>query len=134
VEAFQMRCASCGREFDNAKVANSVESFFNQLLTIKNAKDRENYIKSFPIPNTKEDLLEFAIAASSQLMPINPFHYYLMLCSWGLWRGPDELHLNRAWKAKLIQVYKKARLSMAASDPQGFAAIKTILREAHITV
>lgn len=55
-------------------------------------------IRNFPIPNTKEDIIEFMILASSNIL------------------GEDERDIYEAWLAKFEQAYQKA-LILFAGDP-----------------
>jgi hypothetical protein len=85
-------------------------------------------IENYPLPNTKEDLTEFAILAGSKIAKVSPIAALFFNT------GKYKKEWNVIWTKKCRQLYKKAQLSMAASDPQGFAAIKEILREAHVTL
>lgn len=60
-------------------------------------------ISSFPVPNTKEDLLEFLSIASSEAKK--------KLSMFIMHAHPDAV-LKKAWKSKCEQVITKARLSM----------------------
>jgi len=64
VNPFQVICKECGHEFRNIEANNCLKQLEVKLNKIK--EDVENYeekvsnvIKTHPIPNTKEDLLEF---------------------------------------------------------------------------
>jgi hypothetical protein len=85
-------------------------------------------IENYPLPNTKEDLTEFAILASSKIAKVSPIAALFFNT------GKYKKEWNTIWTKKCKQLYKKAQLSMAASDPQGFAVIKDILREAHVNL
>ena len=75
VSSFTAICPSCGYEFRDANVSSTVRSFTN-----------------YPIPNTKEDIFEFMLLASSNISGIS-----------------DKTLLN-AWLVKIEQAYKKAHL------------------------
>ena len=77
------------QEFDKQKLARKV-----------------NLIKNFPIPNTKEDLTEFAFLISTNLQDVS------------------ELVLRPVWISKLEQVYQKAKILMP-NDP-AFARISAL--------
>lgn len=73
VEAGSGKCAECGYVFTNVKTNSSAERFAKELATLiskhKGAKSNEEqeqrdreineYIKNFPLPTSKEDMLEF---------------------------------------------------------------------------
>lgn len=58
-------------------------------------QEKANTITNYPIPNTKEDIMEFMLLASSNVNK----------------KGEDDVVLT-AWISKLDQVYEKAKLSM----------------------
>lgn len=73
VEAGSGKCAECGYVFTNVKTNSSAERFAKELAALiskhKGAKSNEEqeqrdreineYIKNFPLPTSKEDMLEF---------------------------------------------------------------------------
>lgn len=73
IEAGAVKCAECGYVFTNVKTNNSAERFAKELATVldkhKNARyntetavrDTEirEFIRNFPLPTAKEDMLEF---------------------------------------------------------------------------
>lgn len=81
IPSFSTKCEFCGHEFRNASVANSVKVFFEKLENLENnrkdsftsklfagvvddvAQKKAELVASFPIPNTKEDILEFLAMA-----------------------------------------------------------------------
>lgn len=68
----------------------------------ENQKEREiiNLILNYPIPNAREDILEFVFLISSNIESK---------------RGNSEA-LSKAWIAKFEQVYKKAEITLKDSD------------------
>jgi hypothetical protein len=82
-------------------------------------------IEGFPIPNGKEDIVEFIITASSRIKPL-PGMMELM----GRMAPPSERNsikvLNDAWSAKLEQAYTKAKMSFG-SDKTAIAQIEEII-------
>lgn len=78
-------------------------------------KDREkaNLIQNFPIPNTKEDILEFALLVSAN---INAKNAVLNVVS-------------KAWMAKLNQVYQKAEISFNGNSD--FEKIRSIYQQVY---
>lgn len=71
-------------------------------------QQKANLIINFSVPNTKEDILEFMILASSNI---------------DVKKGLDD-EVSKAWLSKLEQVYEKAKILMGNSPE--FAQIKGI--------
>lgn len=73
IDSFTSKCPYCGHEFRDAQVSRSVTDFSNLLqdLALKERSEstlhtkKLSLIKSYPIPNTKEDLIEFALLCST---------------------------------------------------------------------
>ena len=64
VQSFKTTCSDCGHEFRGTKGVSSILALTKKIDAINfNVKDYddviEGIISNFPIPNTKEDLLEF---------------------------------------------------------------------------
>ena len=93
LEAFAINCPSCGYELRGSSTTNAVQEFATKLNAVTTEYQKANLIRAFPIPNTKEDIFEFMILASSNI---------------------DE-HPNKdvfdSWVAKFEQCYEKAKLS-----------------------
>ena len=66
INTFLSKCESCGTEFRGLEVAKSVKEFA-QKLTETDTDQRIALIKAFPIPNIKEDIIEYMILASSNI-------------------------------------------------------------------
>ena len=135
IESFTTRCPSCGFEFRDAQASSAVKEFAHQLQEIesrrkpKNAitgiaavfgakesvdEQKINLIRSFSVPNTKEDVFEFMILASSNIDE-------------SLYSNNTETtekSVSNAWIAKADQVYHKAQL--AFGDDPDFARIQEI--------
>lgn len=104
LKSFETHCSSCGLEIRNVKVSNSVEELARKIQEIESQRTTEkgnnliiekqlsNVIGSFPIPNTKEDILEFMILASSNIDNSN------------------------AWVVKVEQAYVKAARLLKGTD------------------
>ena len=64
-------CPSCGYEFRNVEANNSVKNLFSMVNDIYSSTDKDSVkeerlkmvINNFPIPNAKEDILEFLFLA-----------------------------------------------------------------------
>jgi RNA polymerase subunit RPABC4/transcription elongation factor Spt4 len=129
-------CPSCGHEFTNIQVSSSLQLFLEELETIKDEREKLSYIGKFPVPNTKEDILEFGIMAASQITPENTavkiFRGYLLFSTMGIlqifWKGPVAWRFNKVWRAKIKQVYTKGRIVLA-SDKAALAQVEAIVAD-----
>lgn len=92
LDAFMVNCPSCGYEIRGAEAADSVKSFAVQLANARSEAEIVSIIRHFPIPNTKEDIWEFMILASSNV------------------NQDLDGEISSAWQAKLEQVMQKSRL------------------------
>jgi hypothetical protein len=133
-ESFNTKCQECGHEFRDIQAAKSVKELSNQLENAaqKIRKERENLevtkenrflrdpnkvareiaisqasiISSFPVPNTKEDILEFlSIALPEAKKKPNDIGDPRIVLD-----GSDVL--KNTWLAKCEQVIMKAKFSM----------------------
>ena len=148
LKAFQSVCPLCGYELRNVKASNAVKEFSKKMdeieagrkqkslignvtqslvITKKDDTDEKlvNHIRNFAVPNTKEDVFEFMILASSN---INTSAIEAENSSDAGANSEEELNAikarNDAWIAKVEQVYHKAKLSFG-SDPD-FEKIQAI--------
>lgn len=125
LESFTVNCPSCGYEIRNRRATSSIQELSYKLEEIEKKREYEeppkgffafaeykqriskadeqkiNLIKNFSIPNSKEDILEFMILATSNI-------------NMSMYSSTDEptateKALNEAWNAKIKQVYVKAR-------------------------
>lgn len=92
LNAFVSSCPACGYEVRGSKASDSVYEFTLRLNQVKTVEQRVNVIRNFPIPNTREDIFEFMILASTNIS------------------GESENNVFDAWLAKFEQSYQKARL------------------------
>jgi hypothetical protein len=81
----------------------------------KTDNQRKGLIETFPIPNTKEDLLEFLILASSHIVPANGFTY----------AARKQQIWNKIWATKCRQVYTKADIAFAG-DKESLATVNNV--------
>ena len=98
--SFTAICPSCGYELRGAKAVNSVKNFAEQIEAASSVEKKIDIIKTFAIPNTKEDVQEFLILA---LCSIDMDSY-----------SSSEEHsaavlLSNAWISKFDQAYEKAK-------------------------
>lgn len=82
----------------SGKVLSIKERYNNQLVLSEIDERKISLIRSFVIPNTKEDLFEFLVLASSNIC----VKFEAL---------PPEKAVSEAWEAKFEQAYEKAKLS-----------------------
>lgn len=92
LNAFAANCPSCGYEIRGTTNSHAVQDFAAKLSKATNYQEKISIIRNFPIPNTKEDIWEFMIFASTNL-DNNP-----------------KNELSAAWQSKIEQAYQKAQL------------------------
>lgn len=125
VHSFISKCSDCGHEFRNIEAVSSIkalhlelqkgeeeernrprgwaEKLDGELAVAKAVANRQkSIITSFPVPNAKEDLLEFMSIASSEASKKLGFFIASV---------HPEAVLKNAWLAKCEQVILKSRLT-----------------------
>ena len=140
LKSFELNCPVCGYELCGAKVSSAVKEFALKLEAIESKREYEkphglfaaaeaqqrlsktdeqkiSLIKSFSVPNTKEDMLEFMILATSSL---NMRTYDS--ANTGI--SKSEKEVNAAWFSKVQQVYEKAKRTFSTDST--FEEIKTL--------
>ena len=114
VQSMQLTCPECGFEFNKKEAVSSAQKLMEKLEELDNKKTgsifkatlenktpshlKAQAISAFPIPNSKEDLIEFA-----SLCLGNTDDSFL---------GGSDLIINDAWKSKSKQVAAKIRYMM----------------------
>ena len=126
VEPMAVKCSACGYEFRNVEALKSSQRLAEKLEAIEEAyrgkkveknmgfgikqdmtifevgREQVTAIKNFPVPTTKEDLLDFAISMQSK------------------WNSSttddDQLGLKSAYKAKYDECVNKAQI-LFPNDP-----------------
>lgn len=88
--SFVTSCPACGYELRGTKVTSVVNELAQKLERTESVEQKIDLIRNFYIPNTKEDICEFFILATSNMNT----------------GGYDV----EAWYTKLEQAYQKARL------------------------
>lgn len=102
INTFLNKCESCGTEFRGLDTSKSIKEFVEKIIDADSDKERIILIKSFPIPNTKEDIMEYMILASSHIgYDENTF------------KGEDSEEYEEAWMTKFLQAYQKAKIVFA---------------------
>lgn len=136
LDAYEFVCETCGYERRGAKAPGSVHelqiklaelyarrpqrksyTIFSQMwggVQISNIDEEiVNLIKNFSIPNTKEDIMEFIILASSNIDikvygTVEGQRYEMA--------NPAQREISDAWLAKFEQAYQKAQLMFGNSQ------------------
>ena len=124
LKAFEINCPSCGFELRSVESSSAIKEFELKLEAIESRRDYErpegffaateaknrvsktdeqkiSLIKGFAIPNSKEDMLEFMIIATSSLN-MRMYDSYTT-------KSKGEQEVNAAWFSKVQQVYEKAK-------------------------
>lgn len=91
LNSFVSTCPSCGYEIRGRERVSVVHELSLKIEKTNDDKKKDELIRNFYIPNTKEDIYEFFILAVSN---INADDYCI-----------------EAWSAKLDQAYQKAKLA-----------------------
>lgn len=152
IQSFKIKCPSCGFEFSGIEAVKSVKDFFYVYQRENNKWQRLELIKNFPVPNSKEDILEFAILASqqtkslanSQRSKLNLQNYMMSTLNeqggiLGAYKNVFTGNQNQnkvsqedfyiAWKNKLEQIQLKAKLTFG-EDKEDFEQLSKIVSEA----
>lgn len=136
VQSFQTKCIDCGHEFSNIEANTSVNKLFEMLADAENERKEEgmsvgkviggmfakaygvggvgdkvnnkkiSIIKNFPIPTSKNDILEFLSLAVPNAKKTGNFFTKQ--------QPENEAHnaFVPVWKSKCEQIIMKARFSM----------------------
>lgn len=113
LKSFAPTCPSCGHELRMQQVLASVQSFSERYEAASSTEKRVSLLRSFPIPNSKEGIVEFLIMAASNLEA-----------------GFDEEEsegLERAWYSKASQAIEKA--SLVIPDDETYLRIRNRLEK-----
>lgn len=106
LNSFTSNCPSCGHEIRGASNSAAVQEFAVKLASAESRQEKIAIIRDFPIPNTKEDILEFMILASTNI-------------------GDNlEKDISAAWQSKTEQAYQKAQIIF--QDEKEFSRIQNI--------
>lgn len=140
LKSFEINCPTCGYELRGTKASSAVKEFALKLEAIEARREYEkprgifsaleaqqrisktdeqkiSLIKSFSVPNSKEDMLEFMILATSN-MNMNAYD------STNTATTKAEKEICAAWLSKVQQVYEKAKRSYSTDTT--FTEIKAL--------
>lgn len=132
LKAFEINCPACGHELRGTKASSAVKEFALKLEAIESRRKYEkprglfaaaeaqqqvsktdeqkiSLIKSFSVPNSKEDMLEFMNLATSN-MNMRTYDSANTNVS------KSEKEINAAWLSKVQQVYEKAKCSYSTDS------------------
>lgn len=119
VESFQTKCPECGYVFTDIKANSMTKDLCEQLDKMNtgglfggNTNKRVQLIKTFPIPNTREDLIEMLAMCQSNGVPQTG-------------DGMFGSKISNAWLSKGVQVASKARFILK-DDPMAQSIIAQI--------
>lgn len=96
IDSFSTVCPSCGAEIRDTESTRSLEKFYNDLQRARDNTAKISLIRTFPIPNSREDISEFMYLAAAN------FDAKLYIDN----REGDTIHA--AWYSKIEQCYHKA--------------------------
>ena len=130
-------CDSCGYHLSGKQAVSSAMDFQQKIMEIEmsrkktgfwdqrvalNATDKQivAFIKSYPIPNSIEDIVEFFYLAIGNIDVAKSKKSIFNTDGWD--GGSRERAISNAWVGKLQQIYKKAELFFP-NEPE-FAHIK----------
>ena len=135
VQSFSTKCNDCGHEFRGIEATKSILTLLTQLREVEDhvknkkrnlytiimdptgmllspvrdveiAKEKSKIILTFPVSNSKEDLIEILSTAVAQ------FHKGTSFSIRSLLYGNPNGIMKKAWRSKCEEVVLKARFSM----------------------
>lgn len=112
-----VRCPTCGKEIRGREANKSAQSFFDKLEKTDDIDRRIELIKSYPISNSIEDILEFMFLASTAF----DAKYYAT--------NSRKDSVASAWLAKIDSCYEKAKLLF--NDKKDLAQAESIHNKVH---
>ena len=144
IESFQSRCASCGFELNDNSVNTNIKEFAERINEIDEnpptysyismnmsntswAVEKNTYISSYPIPNTREALLEFMMGVSQFALAHGPKKSMYGSVGVTMQEYKDHTLIYNAWLSKMKQIHNKAKIALKG-DP-ALARIEEIHNE-----
>lgn len=111
LKSFVATCPSCGYEIRATQATNSIHEFAQKIESVNTEQGKIDLVRTFPIPNTKEDIFEFMILTSTNIT------------------GESRKDLFDAWIVKFEQSYQKAQLVFR--DESDFSKVQDIYEQTH---
>lgn len=99
-----LKCPTCGKEIRGKEVTKSVKEFFDSIYSISDVDKLIFAIRTYPVPNGREDIIEFMFLASS---------------SFDAKEYQNKKYTNNvaeAWLSKIEQCHDKAHILFTDSD------------------
>lgn len=122
VGSYAVVCPTCGTEFREIPVSQTVEKFYARLSEMEASK-KEEFIINFVVPNTKEEILDFLTMATSQIEPLSHIDYLYNS------KRSQISRRNQIWIRKMEQIQLRASISMK-DDKSGFQTVSNIVENA----
>lgn len=116
-QSFQANCSACGFEFRDIESSKSIKDFF-QLLKNAPLEKHSSIINNYPVPNTKEDIIEFlslAIGNCRELSQEEKQSYQDLKNIFSGGYTPDLKHKEaeiRAWQSKVQSILQKGKIML----------------------
>lgn len=114
IDSFVVNCPSCGYELRGSTATSSVQRLYWELNRAATIEQKILVIRNYPIPNAKEDIIEFMILASSNIS------------------GEADNGVFEAWIAKFGQAYQKAKITL--QNDSAFTQIQEIYEKTEKTI
>ena len=92
IPSFTGNCPTCGHELRNSEISSSIKELSLKLESTYSNLEKISLIRTFPIQNTKEDILEFMILASTNI------------------ENSSQQDVAEAWSVKFEQAYEKSKI------------------------
>jgi hypothetical protein len=127
-QSFQTKCSDCSHEFSGIEANSTVEKLFKMLNELESSRINSNdglfsaltknlgidsidqkkitLISNFPIPNTRDDMLEFLSTA----LPKSKYSKFSAFMNGA--KGEKEAEYAKVWRGKCEQIIMKAKFSM----------------------
>ncbi len=99
-----LECPICGMEISGREATQSIQSLFEKINSLDEEEKKIQLVKTFPIPNSREDILEFMFLAVSNF----DAKYYAT--------NKNRDSLASAWYSKIEQCYQKGKLMLQSKS------------------
>lgn len=145
VPSFTTKCEFCGHEFRNIDSISSITKLADLLLNAEGERKEKStigmifnntnskvhnkkmdIINNFPVPNSKEDILEFLATATPKAKAATKLTAML----YG-GEGKEKYEMAKTWKSKCEQIIIKAGFSFK-NDPKTMEEIRYYAKELKI--
>ncbi len=124
LNSFVISCPSCGYEIRSTSSSSAIEAFSKKITNCNDEKQIINLIRTFPIPNSKEDLFEFLLIAKSNIKYFDKNNDGKI--------SEEEQELLNAWFTKINQCHNKAVLLF--KNPSDVELFENTVKEINSTI